>query len=243
MWINKLFDEEGTIGRVFSFAITTLIVLSIIAFCLETLPELSEWERSALTVFEVVVVIIFSAEYLLRLFLAEKKLRFIFSFFGMIDLIAILPFFLGGLDLRASRIFRVMRVLRMFKIIRYSVALQRLYKAFMSIREELLLFLVATSFVLFLSAVGIYQFEHEAQPEVFRSIFDSLWWAVVTLTTVGYGDAYPITLGGRMFTFIILMVGLGVIAVPSGLVASALTRTMDEAEELEEAAKKGRDRQ
>ena len=77
--------------------------------------------------------------------------------------------------------------------------------------------------LLFLSAVGIYHFEHAAQPDVFRSIFDSLWWSVATLTTVGYGDIYPVTLGGKLFTFFVLMIGLGLIAVPTGIVASALS--------------------
>jgi voltage-gated potassium channel len=82
--------------------------------------------------------------------------------------------------------------------------------------------------VLYLSAIGIYHFEHDAQPDKFSSVFDSLWWAVVTLTTVGYGDVFPITPGGRLFTFIVLVMGLGVIAVPSGLLASALSRVRAE---------------
>ena len=95
----------------------------------------------------------------------------------------------------------------------------------MEIKDELALFMIATAFVLFLAAVGIYYFEGQAQPETFGSVFHCLWWAVVTLTTVGYGDVYPVTLGGKIFTAIILMVGLGVVAVPTGLFASALTIT------------------
>ena len=95
-------------------------------------------------------------------------------------------------------------------------------KAIFIAKEELIIFSAVTLMLLYLSAVGIYHFEHAAQPENFKSIFDSLWWAVATLTTVGYGDVYPITLGGRMFTFVILMLGLGVVAVPTGIIASAL---------------------
>jgi voltage-gated potassium channel len=87
--------------------------------------------------------------------------------------------------------------------------------------------------LIYLSAVGIYYFENSAQPEQFSSIFSSLWWSVVTLTTVGYGDVYPITVGGRIFTFVILMIGLGIIAIPSGMISSALT----EARRLEEPEK------
>jgi len=95
------------------------------------------------------------------------------------------------------------------------------------IKEELILFLFATAFLLYFSAVGIYYFENPAQPEQFQSIFDSLWWAVATLTTVGYGDVYPVTVGGKIFTFFVLLIGLGIVAVPAGLVSSALTMSLE----------------
>lgn len=89
------------------------------------------------------------------------------------------------------------------------------------------MFSVVSVILIYLSAVGIYYFEHSAQPESFSSIFSSLWWSVVTLTTVGYGDIVPITVGGRIFTFVILMIGLGIIAIPSGMISSALTEARD----------------
>jgi voltage-gated potassium channel len=98
-------------------------------------------------------------------------------------------------------------------------------------KEEIVLFLVTASILFYLAGMGIYYFEHKAQPEVFRSMFDGLWWAVTTLTTVGYGDSYPITAGGKLFTFIILIIGLGIIAVPTGMVASALARARKEEDE------------
>jgi voltage-gated potassium channel len=91
-------------------------------------------------------------------------------------------------------------------------------------KEEIILFMILTSIVLYLAAVGIYHFEHEAQPEQFKSVFHSIWWAITTLTTVGYGDVYPITTGGRMFTFLVLFAGLGIVSVPAGLVSAALLR-------------------
>ena len=103
--------------------------------------------------------------------------------------------------------------------------------------------MVTTLIVLYLAAFGIYHFEHEAQPEQFKSIFHSIWWAVTTLTTVGYGDIYPVTLGGRFFTFVVLMVGLGVVAIPPGLVASALSKAREEEEEARETQERtGRSR-
>jgi len=217
-------------GRLFDLSIQFLIVLSLITFSIETLPGLSENIRYWLRLTEVACVTIFSIEYLLRLLVADSKPRFVFSFFGIIDFLAILPFYLAlGIDLRSVRAFRLLRLFRIFKLARYSKAIRRFHRAFVIVKEELVLFLFVTAILLYLAAVGIYYFENQAQPEKFASVFHSLWWAVITLTTVGYGDAYPITLGGRIFTFMILIVGLGVVSVPAGLVASALT----EAREME----------
>jgi voltage-gated potassium channel len=178
---------------------------------------------------------IFTLEYLLRIYIADKKLKYIFSFYGLIDLVAILPFYLSTtLDLRTLRIFRLFRLIRLFKLLRYSKAIQRFSKALVLAKEEMILFSLMTMILLYLSAVGIYYFEHEAQPENFQSIFHSLWWAVATLTTVGYGDIYPITLGGRIFTFVILMIGLGIVAVPAGLLASALSEAKIQEKEKKE---------
>ena len=163
---------------------------------------------------------------------ADKKLRFIFSLGGVVDLLAILPFYLPTtMDLRSIRVFRLFRIVRVFKLLRYGQAIQRFRKAFASIQEELILYTFATAFVVFLSSVGIYYFEHDAQPEQFKSVFHCLWWSVTTLTTVGYGDTYPVTAGGRFFTSIVLFVGLGIVAVPTGLMASALTNIKKAAEQ------------
>jgi len=119
----------------------------------------------------------------------------------------------------------------MFKMLRYSRAIQRLKQAFLTIKEELVLFLIVTGFLLYISSVGIYYFENNAQPEQFKSVFHCLWWAIVTLTTVGYGDAYPITMGGKIFTSIVALIGIGVVAVPTGLIASALTKVIKDEEQ------------
>ncbi len=229
MNIKQIIEESDTrAGRIFDFFIYGLIVLSLISFAVETLPDLSDNTKRILDLLEIIVVAIFTVEYLLRFIVADKKLKFVFSFYGLIDLFAILPFYIAhGIDLRSLRIFRFFRLIRVFKIFRYSKAIQRFRDAFLAVREELILFLVATGFLLFVASVGIYYFESPAQPEQFKSIFHSLWWAIVTLTTVGYGDIYPITPGGRIFTFVILIIGLGVVAVPTGLIASALTKTIN----------------
>lgn len=219
---------DSKASRVFDVFIQLLILSSLVTFSIETLPDLTVEQKLWLNRVEAFMVFVFSVEYLLRIWVAEKKTAFVFSFFGIIDLLAILPFYLSfGIDLRSIRIFRLMRLFRLFKLVRYNAAISRYHYAFRLIKEELILFLSISIFTLYCAAVGIYFFENEAQPEVFSSIFSSLWWAVATLTTVGYGDIFPITLGGKVFTFFVLFIGLGIVAVPAGLISSALGKTRD----------------
>ena len=221
-------DSDTKAGKTFDLTIQSIIVLSLVCFSIETLPDLSDESRTLLHVIEIISVIIFTVEYLARVAVASDKAAFVFSFFGIIDLLAILPFYLStGLDLRSPRSFRLLRLVRILKLARYSAAAKRFHRAFLIAREELALFLFASMIVLYLAAVGIYHFENPAQPEEFSSVFHSLWWAVSTLTTVGYGDIYPVTAGGKMFTFCILVVGLGIVSIPAGLVASALSKARE----------------
>ena len=227
MNLKNLIEKNDTkSGLIFDFFIQFLIILSLVSFSIETIPDLNVSFKKYLEILEIIIVIIFTVEYLLRIIVSDNKLKFIFSFYGLIDLFAILPFYLNtGIDLRSIRVFRLLRLFRAFKLFRYSQAINRFKKAFRSIKSELIIFLLATAFLLYISAVGIYYFENEVQPDQFGSVFKCLWWAVATLTTVGYGDVYPITTGGKIFTFLMLMISLGIIAVPTGLLASALTKT------------------
>jgi len=223
-------DENGRVmfGG-WDYLIQLLIILSLISFALETLPNLSETQREILSVFEITTVLVFTVEYLIRLYFTVPRRSYAFSFFGLIDLVAILPFYIaGGIDLRTVRACRLLRLFRLLKLARYSSAMQRYHRAFMIAREELILFGFTALIMFYLASVGIYYFEHTAQPETFASVFHSFWWAVATLTTVGYGDIYPITVGGKIFTFIVLMIGLGFVAVPTGLFASALSSAREE---------------
>lgn len=220
--LHHLLDENSAAGRRFAFFIQGMIILSIITFSLETVPELERAYGAAFHSIELATLIIFVIEYLLRVAFSQKRLAFVFSFFGIVDLIAILPAFIGA-DFRAMR---ALRLIRIFKLFRYSASFDRIGEAFSSVRRELTLFFTFTILLIYVSSVGIYFFEHEAQPEVFRSILDCLWWSVATLTTVGYGDIYPVTAGGRLFTTIVVMVGIGIIAVPTGLISSALTKVV-----------------
>ncbi|MEP2238831.1 MAG: ion transporter [Maribacter sp.] len=219
-------------SRLFAYFIQALIFLSIISFSYETVPDLEPGTRKILKVIEVFCVLVFSIEYLLRIYVADNKFKFIFSFYGVIDFLAILPFYLAlGIDLRSLRALRFLRLFRILKLMRYNRAINHFTKAIALAKEEILLFLIVTLILIYFSAVGIYYFENEVQPENFSSIFDSLWWAIITLTTVGYGDVYPITVGGKVFTFFILMIGLGIVAIPTGIISSALTKSVDKKEE------------
>jgi voltage-gated potassium channel len=222
-------DNQGkvNIGK-WEFLIQALIILSLVAFSVETLPSVTPEVMVWLHFFEVSTVIVFTIEFFVRLLWSRPRGTYAFTFMGIIDLISILPFYLAlGIDLRSIRALRLLRLFRLFKLARFSSAMDRYVEAFREIKEELTLFGVTALITIYISSVGIYYFEHEAQPEAFASVFDAMWWSVVTLTTVGYGDVYPVTAGGKIFTTFVVLVGLGVVAVPTGLFASALSKLKD----------------
>jgi voltage-gated potassium channel len=238
--LREIVDNPETPGgRWFAWSIQIIIFVTLFSFAVGTLPNLSPTVRHILRWEEIITVGIFTLEYLLRVSVARKKLNYIFSFFGLIDLMSILPFYLNaGIDLRPLRMYRLMRIFQILKLVRYNKAIHRFHRAFLISKEEITLFFSLTGFLLFVAAVGTYYFEREAQPDKFSSVFHSLWWAVITLTTVGYGDVYPVTLGGRAFTVIVLMIGIGIVAVPAAIVTSALSEAR--LRELSEEEKKDR---
>ncbi|TWT88734.1 Cyclic nucleotide-gated potassium channel [Pseudobythopirellula maris] len=228
--------SDTAAGRAFDLAVQSVILVSLVAYSLETLPGLSPWARQTLGAIETATTMLFVAEYGLRLAVAQRPLAYAGSFFGVIDLLAFLPSLLSlGFDARALRALRLLRLFRLLKLARYNAAVRRLHLALRIAWEELVLFFCGATILLYLAAVGIHHFEHEAQPEAFASVFHALWWAVATLTTVGYGDVVPVTSGGRAFTFLVLVGGLGVVATPAGLVASALSKAR-EIEALEKSS-------
>jgi voltage-gated potassium channel len=212
-------------GRWFDIFIQCLIILSLISFSIETLPGLDTKYHTILYNFEVFSILVFSAEYLLRVYLTKSSWRYIFSFFGIIDFLAVLPFYLStGIDLRSIRILRLFRLFRIFKLLKYNTALDRINSAFNEIKNEMVIFIIATIFLIYISAIGIYYFENPVQPDQFKSIFHSMWWAVGAI--FGYGDLLPITIGGKIFSTIIVFIGIGLIAIPTGLLASAFSKTL-----------------
>ncbi len=212
------------LGRAVAFTIQAMIIVSVLSIAVATMPDLPPWLATALRIEEWLVVIFFSIEYVLRVYAAPRRLGYIFSFMGIIDLMSVLPTLLMlGYDVRSLRALRALRILRLFKLMRYVRAFDRLGRAVARVADELAVFAGVALIVLYLCSTAIYHFEHDAQPDAFASIPHAMWWAIVTLTTVGYGDIYPVTAGGRIFTGVVLILALGVIAVPTGLVATALS--------------------
>ena len=207
----------------FDFFIYFLIIISIILFSIETIPNLSQNIISILNIINSIIYVIFIIEYIYHIY--TNKFKFIFSFYGIIDALVIIPFFLFlTIDLKVLRSFRLLRLIKILKFLKNSKIIKNFKQIFFEIKNELYLFLVSTFILILFAGFGIYLFEHNAQPENFGSIFHGLWWAVITLTTIGYGDIYPITVGGKIFTSFISILGLGVVAAPAGLFASTLTK-------------------
>jgi len=232
--LQDIVQRSDTVaGRRFDRIVQLLIIASVVPMSLSTVTSFSPGWLTVFAAAEYVIIVLFTIEYVLRIATAERKWAYILSFYGIIDLVALLSFYVtlvwgGMLDLRAFRALRLLRVFSTFEFARYAAATVRIGRALRYARDEAAVFLFATLVLLYIAAMGIYHFESEAQPEKFDSVFHSLWWAVVTLTTVGYGDTYPITLGGRIWTFVILLLGMGIVAVPAGLIATGLSQAIEE---------------
>ncbi len=214
----------------FDIFIYALIIANIVAMVLESHQSIEKQFSIGFHYFELVSILIFSLEYLYRILTSFKEekwkgvKKYMFSFFGLIDLISILPFYLKQfvlLDGRFFRILRLFRLSRVFKLGRDSKSLKLFIKALTSVKNELKFTLFLSILTILFSASAIYFLENEAQPEVFSSITASLWWATVSLATVGYGDIVPITVWGKVFASIISLVGIGVVAIPTGIISAS----------------------
>lgn len=236
-------DEGDTASRVFDGLIMTLISFSVLSIILESFEEISSKYSSLLSAFETFSVMVFTAEYLLRIWTSDflypdskhPKLKYMTSIMAIIDLIAILPFFLPFISadmrfLRMFRLLRIARVLRVFKLGRYVDALHVIAKVISKSASQLVMSIVICFFVMLFSSIIMYTVENPVQPEQFPNVISSLWWAICTLTTVGYGDVYPITAAGKFFASVISLVGIGIIAIPTGIISAGFTSLIDKEE-------------
>lgn len=226
-------------SRIFDLFLVVIIVLNVCAVVVSTVPSISGCIQRFLDWFEIVSVILFSIEYLLRIWTAVQSSRFrdpiagrikyVFSPIALIDLLAILPFYLPLLipiDLRFLRALRLFRLLRLLKMGRYSTAMQTVSAVMKKKRYELVMTFMILSVLLVISSGLMYFVENETQPDKFGSIPETMWWSICTLTTVGYGDVFPVTPLGKLCAGFIALLGIGMFALPAGILASGFDQEL-----------------
>lgn len=236
--IEKTNDDDKA-SKIFDICIIVLILVNVVLVIVDTFnvpPKVSKY----FNFIETVSVIIFTAEYICRLYTADllypdltplkARLKYIFTFMAIIDLLAILPFYLPfviPIDLRVLRMLRIVRLLRIFKISRYTSALSTIGNVFKQKKEQLLSSTFVVLILMIIASVLMYNIESEAQPDAFGNAFEALWWAVATLTTVGYGDIFPVTTLGKILSAIIALLGIGLVAIPSGIISAGFMESID----------------
>ena len=239
-WVNRKLNPGDDDSKTVDTFIIGLIGINVLLVIIETEPASAAW-ATHFEVAEAISTLIFSVEYVLRLWIAPLdpryqhrlygRLRYAGSPMAMVDFIAIAPFFLvfiENLDLRIARAIRLMRLVRILKMGRYAHAVTTLYQVFVRKKEELAIANFVSIMLLILCSSVIYFVEHHAQPEGFRSIPESMWWAVVTLTSVGYGDVSPVTPLGKLIGAVVCMIGVLMVALPTGILASGFLEEMRE---------------
>lgn len=246
--------EQGKASNIFDGIIISLIIINIIMVIADTFTLPKNIQR-AFSVVEDVSVIIFTVEYILRVWTSDllhseltsirARIKYAFSFMALIDLIAILPFYFPlaiTVDLRVLRALRIVRLLRIFKISRYTDALASIGEVFKSKRNELFSSVMVVGLLMIMSAVLMYNVENAAQPDAFANAFSALWWAIATFTTVGYGDIYPVTALGKALSAVIALLGIGLVAVPTGIISAGFMEQIERKKDDEANAKSDDDK-
>ncbi|WP_353245770.1 ion transporter [Limnohabitans sp.] len=249
--------QDQSAARVFSWVLTLMVLSNVLAVILESVPSMEAQYGQSLKLFELFSVAFFSVEYLLRIWTAadrnpkkyatetRRRLAYVFSFHGLVDVLAILPFFLQvllpGLDLRFLRIIRVMRIL---KLSHYSTALEDLMASIYAERDAFVSALYLLVLSILITSCLIYFAEHHLQPDKLGTIPDAMWWSIVTITTVGYGDVVPLSPWGKVIGAFTALSGIFTAALLTGIVASAFaarvrTHELEFTTEVEELLKDG----
>ena len=237
-------------SQIFDLIILFFILLSVSSVFIATFEELSSDYKVWFNEIELVAVIIFTIEYLLRIWTADllypdagffgSRIKYVFSLMALIDLLAILPFYIeiflpvNLIGVRAVRAVRLVRLLRIFKMGRYFEALNSICSVFKRKSREIFSSLFFVLIMLVIASLLIYYAEHDAQPKQFQNAFSGLWWAVATLTTVGYGDIYPVTPLGRFLGAIIAILGIGMVAVPTSILSAGFIEVLEQDEAKKE---------
>jgi voltage-gated potassium channel len=231
-----IFEHDTLASKTFDVALLVVVLASVSAVLLESVADIREQYQEALTIAELIFTGLFTIEYLARLFCVPNKFRYATSFFGIIDLLAVLPtyinlFFPGAHYLMAIRILRMLRIVRIFKLAEYMSASDTLQRALEASREKITIFVgvVATSVVV----IGAIMYLVEGEASGFTSIPVSIYWAIVTITTVGYGDIHPQTPLGQLLACFVMLLGYGIIAVPTGIVTVEMQHLSTKGPKLE----------
>ncbi len=247
--LNTEKGSKSKHSKYFELFIITLITLSIIEIILESYHSLAVKFQNQFRVFELFAVVVFSLEYLARLWTADLKypkerkalarIKYATSAIGIIDLLAILPFYLPLIfkfDLRFIRILRVFRLFRIFKLTRYSKAIKLLGNIFKDKKSEIFITLFINAILILIASTIMYHLENKFQPNKFPNIIETFWWAIATLTTIGYGDVFPITAGGKIMSGIIATLGIGLVALPTGIISAGFVEEIQKSKKVKPAS-------
>lgn len=223
-----IFESHTPAGKIFDIVLLVIIFFSVILVALESVPEISQKYGPTLKILEWVITIIFSIEYILRIFISRFPRKYIFSFYGIIDLLSVIPtylslFFTGAQGLIVIRAIRLLRVFRILKLTRYTNEGSIIIQALKASRVKISVFLFAIMMIIIVIGTLMYLIEGAASG--FTSIPAGIYWAVVTLTTVGYGDITPLTSFGKFISALVMIMGYAIIAVPTGIVTTELTQS------------------
>nr|WP_297788129.1 ion transporter [uncultured Allomuricauda sp.] len=237
-WKNKLheviYEADTPSGKFFDIVLFILIVISVILVMLESIDDFDQHYHSTLLTLEWIVTIFFTLEYIARLISIKKPLRYVFSFYGIIDFLSTIPLYLsyilaGSQVLLAVRAFRLLRIFRILKLVKFIGEASQLQSALRASRAKIAVFIYV---VLILSVIlGTLMYIVEGDEAGFTSIPRSIYWTIVTLTTVGYGDIAPITNLGQFIATVIMILGYGIIAVPTGIVTAEFARNKNNKDE------------
>lgn len=223
-----IFEADTPAGKAFDLVLLILILLSVAAVMLESISGIQPELKSTLSVVEWIITICFTIEYILRIWVVRHPGRYIFSFYGIVDFLAVLPSYIGLLLVNAHalviiRAIRLLRIFRLFKLTRYLSEANVLMRALKASRTKISVFLFAVLTLVIIIGTVMYLVEGEAHG--FTSIPKGIYWAIVTLTTVGYGDIAPSTNLGQFIASFVMILGYGIIAVPTGIVTAEIART------------------
>ena len=230
-----VFRSDTRLGRLFDIILLWLIVISVVVVILESIPEVNVKYRDEFFIVELFFTALFTIEYVIRILVYPRPLRYIFSYWGIIDFLGIMPFYLSiiAADYRYFLVFRLLRMLRVFRILRLFRFLKESEQLFRALRASVYKIVIFTSFILTVVVLlGTLMYVVEGPENGFESIPQSIYWTIVTITTVGYGDITPQTATGKWIASLIMLCGYVIIAVPTGLVTVAMTRSATSQKEV-----------